>query len=136
MEQANQRTLHWLAKGKIGAKWVEANQLKRGDYVAQVIPKEVVVVPEFTEEDARLYGILLAMDIYPKREDSGAFQAIPKVDTHLQFVERLFKSTKYPFLGNTTGRYLHSNSLVFGPRRRSRRHYRALCFCRGAYPSL
>ena len=34
-------------------------QLKKGDYVAQVIPKEVVPVPGFDQEDARLYGILL-----------------------------------------------------------------------------
>ncbi len=54
-----ERTLTWLAKGKVQCEWVDAGQLKKGDYVAQVIPKEVVVVPGFNEEDARLYGILL-----------------------------------------------------------------------------
>ena len=59
MEQANQRTLEWLAKGKVRAEWVEAAQLQAGDYVAQVIPTEVVHQPGLTQDDARLYGILL-----------------------------------------------------------------------------
>lgn len=59
MEQANERTLEWLSKGKISCEWVDAGELQKGDYIAQIIPKEVVPVPGFTEEDARLYGILL-----------------------------------------------------------------------------
>src|SRR5258705_466922 len=38
MEQANARTLDWLAKGKVSARWVDAGNLRAGDYVAQVIP--------------------------------------------------------------------------------------------------
>jgi len=86
MEQANQRTLDWLAKGKVKTAWVEANQLKVGDYVAQVIPKEVVVVPEFTEEDAHLYGILLGDGHLSKEGSQWGVSGNPQVDTHLEFI--------------------------------------------------
>lgn len=59
MEQSCARTLRWLNTGKIKPQWTEAGELKPGDYVAQVIPTEVVPVAGFDEDDARLYGILL-----------------------------------------------------------------------------
>ncbi len=59
LEQANDRTVNWLAKGKVKPEWVEAGQLQKGDYVAQVIPTETVMVEGFDADDAWLYGILL-----------------------------------------------------------------------------
>ena len=53
MEQANGRTQDWLAKGKVKPEWVDAGELGTGDYVVQVIPKEVVPVAGF-DDDARL----------------------------------------------------------------------------------
>src|SRR5262249_11190510 len=41
LEQSTERTMQWLSKGKVRSEWVDAGQLKTGDYVAQVIPKEV-----------------------------------------------------------------------------------------------
>jgi ribonucleoside-diphosphate reductase alpha chain len=40
--------------------WIEAKDLKPGDSMALVIPKEATPVPGFTEEDAHLYGIMLS----------------------------------------------------------------------------
>src|SRR6185436_2603220 len=91
MEQANKRTLEWLAKGKIKADWVEANQLKPGDYVAQVIPKETVVVPELTEEDARLYGILLGDGHLSKEGSQWGVSGNPQNDGHLEFVREYLR---------------------------------------------
>ncbi|MCY4058739.1 MAG: ribonucleoside-diphosphate reductase subunit alpha, partial [Gammaproteobacteria bacterium] len=59
IEQSISRTLDWFAKGKVRPEWVEAGSLGAGDYVAQVIPQEVVPVSGFDDDDARLYGILL-----------------------------------------------------------------------------
>src|SRR6266851_1607779 len=59
-EQAEERTLEWIEKGKLEPRWVDAGELRSGDYLAQVIPAEVVNVAGFTEEDARLYGAMLA----------------------------------------------------------------------------
>jgi len=85
MEQAGHRTLDWLRKGKVKCEWIEAGQLQKGDYVAQVIPKEVVVVPEFSEEDAYLYGILLG-DGHLSSE--WGVSGNPQKDEHLEFVRK------------------------------------------------
>jgi len=60
MELGNDRAqTRILEKGKATFDWIEAGQLQRGDYVAQVIPSEIVEVPDFTEDDARFYGMML-----------------------------------------------------------------------------
>lgn len=59
IEQEIKKTQDWLSEGKVKPSWVKAGYLKKGDYVAQVIPKEINVIDNFNEEDARLYGIML-----------------------------------------------------------------------------
>ena len=86
MEQANARTRAWLAKGKVKAEWVEAGQLARGDYVAQVVPTEVVHVAGLTEDDARLYGILLGDGHLSKDGMQWGVSGNPRRDDHLAFV--------------------------------------------------
>lgn len=88
MEQANSRTLTWLEKGKIKREWIEASQLKTGDFVAQVIPKEVVQVPELTEDDAYLYGLLLGDGHMTQNEFEWGISGNPQSDTHLEFVRK------------------------------------------------
>ncbi|HNJ86128.1 MAG TPA: ATP cone domain-containing protein, partial [Agitococcus sp.] len=55
--QANERTMRQLSSGKIKGEWIDAGQLATGDYVAQVIPSEIIPVAGFDIDDARLYGI-------------------------------------------------------------------------------
>ncbi|MEO5676434.1 MAG: ATP cone domain-containing protein, partial [Usitatibacter sp.] len=86
MEQANQRTLDWLAKGKVKAEWVEAGELRSGDYVAQVVPTEVVNIAGLTEDDARLYGILLGDGHMSKDGMQWGVSGNPLKDQHLDFV--------------------------------------------------
>ncbi|KFI21897.1 ribonucleoside-diphosphate reductase [Nitrosococcus oceani] len=86
MEQSSYRTLSWLARGKIQPEWVEAGKLSKGDYVAQVIPKEIVPVADFTEDDARLYGILLGDGHLCKKGGEWGVSGNPRRDHHLQFV--------------------------------------------------
>ncbi|HEX4943422.1 MAG TPA: ATP cone domain-containing protein, partial [Usitatibacteraceae bacterium] len=86
MEQANSRTLAWLAKGKVKAEWVEAGQLQAGDYVAQVVPTEVVNVPGLSEDDARFYGILLGDGHLSKDCLEWGVSGNPLKDEHLAFV--------------------------------------------------
>src|SRR5690349_3269627 len=59
LEQSCQRTAESIAKGKIAPQWTDAGKLAVGDYVGFTIPTEVVNVEGLTEEDARLYGVLL-----------------------------------------------------------------------------
>lgn len=58
-EQSIERTLRQIEVGKHVAEWVDAGNLEKGDYVAQVVPTEIIPVENFEEDDARLYGIML-----------------------------------------------------------------------------
>ncbi|MDQ5768571.1 ribonucleoside-diphosphate reductase subunit alpha [Thiothrix subterranea] len=86
LEQANDRTVNWLAKGKVKPEWVEAAQLQKGDYVAQVIPTETVMVDGFDADDARLYGILLGDGHLSKDGMQWGVSGNPQNDSHLDFV--------------------------------------------------
>lgn len=85
--QAIERTKEWLAKGKIKSNWIDASNLKKGDYVAQSIPKEINKIECFTEEDARLYGIMLGDGHGSKNGFEWGVSGNPQKDTHLTFVE-------------------------------------------------
>ncbi|MFM8331228.1 MAG: ATP cone domain-containing protein, partial [Candidatus Methylumidiphilus sp.] len=86
MEQACERTLRWLDKHKVQPQWVEADQLRRGDYMAQVIPTETIPVADFTTEDARLYGILLGDGHMSKDGGQWGVSGNPQKDAHMDFV--------------------------------------------------
>ncbi|MEA3274690.1 MAG: ribonucleoside-diphosphate reductase subunit alpha [Pseudomonadota bacterium] len=83
--QSIERTLKQIEDGRFRPDWVEAGNLRRGDYVAQVIPAEVVPMPELTESDARFYGILLG-DGHLTRGYEFGVSGDPRGDSHLQFV--------------------------------------------------
>ncbi len=86
MEQGVERTMEWLEKAKVRAEWTDAGKLRRGDYVAQVIPTEVLPVAGFTEEDARLYGILLGDGHLAGDGSEWGVSGNPAKDEHMQFV--------------------------------------------------
>jgi ribonucleoside-diphosphate reductase alpha chain len=85
-EQAGARTQAWLAKGKVQPAWVESGRLSAGDYVGFAIPREVSPVPGFTEDDARLYGILLGDGHLSKDGMQWGVSGNPQRDEHLTFV--------------------------------------------------
>jgi len=85
-EQAISRTKAWLARNKVRADWIEAGKLAPGDYVAQVVPAEIVPVAGLSEEDARLYGILLGDGHLAKQGTQWAVSGNPRTDEHLAFV--------------------------------------------------
>src|SRR5438477_7053435 len=86
LEQSNERTFEWLQKGKVKPQWVDAVRLCVGDYVAQVIPTEVVAVTGLTDEDARMYGILLGDGHLSKDAMQWGVSGNPSKDQHLAFV--------------------------------------------------
>ena len=86
LEQSIERTLNQIENARFKPEWVEAGQLSRGDYVAQVIPAETVPVDGLTQADARLYGILLG-DGHLTRGYEFGVSGNPSADSgHLQFV--------------------------------------------------
>ena len=92
LEQANKRSYAWLEKSKVAPEWVDAGKLEKGDYVAQVIPREVTPVHGFDEEDARLYGILLGDGHCAKNGLEWGVSGNPEQDTHLDFVRHYLES--------------------------------------------
>ena len=86
--QANARTEAWLDKGKVAAAWVESGQLAQGDYIGFAIPTEVVAVQGFTEDDARMYGILLGDGHLSKDGMQWGVSGNPQRDEHLDFVRQ------------------------------------------------
>jgi ribonucleoside-diphosphate reductase alpha chain len=91
-KQSISRTLGELKKGTYQCEWVEAGTLQKGDYIAQVIPQEVVPVAEFTEDDARLYGILLGDGHMTKDGTEWEVSGNPSSDEHLAFVRAYLRA--------------------------------------------
>jgi ribonucleoside-diphosphate reductase alpha chain len=81
-----ERTLDWIESRGVTAEWIDAGKLQAGDYVAQVIPTEVVPVPGFTVEDARLYGIVLGGATLDKESKEWGVCGHLRFDYHLKFV--------------------------------------------------
>jgi ribonucleoside-diphosphate reductase alpha chain len=88
LEQTCERTMRWLAKDKVRSAWIDAGELRVGDYVAQTIPTQVIPVEGFTEEDARMYGILLGDGHLSKEGRQWGVSGNPKSDEHIQFVRQ------------------------------------------------
>jgi len=86
MEQSIECTLKQIEKRRFTPDWIEASQLARGDYVAQVIPNEVVPVPGFNSDDARFYGILLGDGHLTRDSEFGVSGNPSGDDGHLRFV--------------------------------------------------
>ncbi|MGH8802123.1 MAG: LAGLIDADG family homing endonuclease, partial [Casimicrobiaceae bacterium] len=86
MEQAESRTQAWLEKRKVAPRWIEAGTLVRGDYVGFAIPTEVMSVAGISDDDARLYGILLGDGHLSKGGVQWGVSGNPQCDQHLDFV--------------------------------------------------
>ncbi|MGR8935175.1 MAG: ribonucleoside-diphosphate reductase subunit alpha [Gammaproteobacteria bacterium] len=80
-----------LEKGELRAGYCEAGNLREGDFVAQTIPQEVVSIPDFTEEDARFYGIMLGDGHVTKEDAEWGISGNPEKDEFLVFVENYLK---------------------------------------------
>nr|CAA6829329.1 MAG: Ribonucleotide reductase of class Ia (aerobic), alpha subunit (EC [uncultured Thiotrichaceae bacterium] len=92
MGQGNERTYKQLDSRKLSPEWIDAGELKKGDFIAQTIPKEVVKVDAFTEDDARLYGILLGDGHLSKEGSQWGVSGNPRQDEHLQFVREYLEA--------------------------------------------
>ncbi|HUQ27273.1 MAG TPA: ribonucleoside-diphosphate reductase subunit alpha, partial [Usitatibacter sp.] len=114
MEQANSRTLDWLAKGKVKADWVDAGELREGDYVAQVIPTEVVNVAGLTQDDARMYGILLGDGHMSKDGMQWGVSGNPSKDEHLEFVRIYLRMRGIHFWESSRGNTYAQVHWAFG----------------------
>jgi ribonucleoside-diphosphate reductase alpha chain len=85
--QSNARTEAWLDKCKVAPNWVDSGRLAQGDYIGFAIPTEIVPVQGLSEDDARLYGILLGDGHLSKDGMQWGVSGNPQADAaHLEFV--------------------------------------------------
>jgi ribonucleoside-diphosphate reductase alpha chain len=92
-EQKVDRTLRWLESERVGADWIEAGKLQAGDFVAQVVPTEVVPVRGFSEDDARMYGILLGDGRLSGDRGQWEIACNPRMGSQLKFI-RTYLATR------------------------------------------
>ncbi|MCS7079447.1 MAG: ribonucleoside-diphosphate reductase subunit alpha [Chloracidobacterium sp.] len=90
--QSIKRTLAQLERGVRTPRWVAAGTLKPGDYVAQVIPTEIVPVAGLTDDDARMYGILLGDGHLARNGREWGVSGNPRSDAHLEFVREYLRA--------------------------------------------
>ena len=102
-EQSIERTLNQIENGRYRPDWVEAGTLSAGDYVAQVIPSEVVPVEGLTEEDARFYGILLGDGHLTRGHEFGVSGNPASDRNHLQFVRDYLEARGIHYWENRRG---------------------------------
>lgn len=105
LEQSLKRTYDALEKGRLECAWVEAGELSVGDYIAQVVPKEVVVVEGIDAEEARLYGILLGDGHLSQKGKEWGVSGNPTCDAHLDFVRSYLKARGIHFWETVRGNY-------------------------------
>jgi len=85
-EQSIERILRQIESGRFTPDWIETGRLEPGDYVAQVIPSEIIPVPGLNQDDARFYGILLGNGHLTRGSEFGVSGNPGRDNGHLQFV--------------------------------------------------
>ncbi|HET9269632.1 MAG TPA: ribonucleoside-diphosphate reductase subunit alpha, partial [Vicinamibacterales bacterium] len=81
----------------------DAGQLKVGDYIGLTIPTEVTPVEGLTEDDARLYGILLGDGHLSKDGQQWGVSGNPLRDAHLAFVREYLEHRGVHFRETSRG---------------------------------
>ncbi|MEN9501318.1 MAG: hypothetical protein RI964_603 [Pseudomonadota bacterium] len=84
---APKQIVEMLAKEELVVGYCEAGQLKEGDFVAQTIPQEVVPIVDFTEDDARFYGIMLGDGHITNKDAEWGVSGNPTKDGFMSFIE-------------------------------------------------
>lgn len=102
METSRSVAMAQVEGGKATPAWVDAGNLSKGDYVGQVIPTEVVPVENFTEDDARLYGLLLGNGQFDGKEWGLSGSPTTKPAT-LEFVRQYLSSRGIHFWEENAG---------------------------------
>ena len=76
VEQACERTMRWLANGKVRSQWVDAGDLRPGDYVAQTIPTQIIPARAFPRRTRACTAFYWATGTFRRTAANGASPAI------------------------------------------------------------
>jgi ribonucleoside-diphosphate reductase alpha chain len=92
-----------LREGSDKPEWIDAGSLAAGDYVGTVIPTEVNVVDGFSEDDARMCGILLGAGHLSKDGMEWSVAGNAACDPHPQFVRDYLAARGIQYVETTRG---------------------------------
>lgn len=85
--RTNDEYLNQLDKGIVNPDWIDSGELKVGDFIGKSIPKEIIDVEDFTENDAFVYGLLLGDGHIYKNEAGISFNTITNMES-IEFVKK------------------------------------------------
>jgi ribonucleoside-diphosphate reductase alpha chain len=87
ISRENSDYLNQLEKGIVSPDWIDSGEYKVGDFIGKPIPKEIIDVDDFTEDDAFIYGLLLGDGHISKNEVGISFNKLTN-DKEVDFVKK------------------------------------------------
>lgn len=82
---------------KVKVDWIEAGELTSDDMIEQTIPTEVVLVENFTNEDALAYGIMLGDGHCTKRTNEFGVTGASLEEEHMAFMKQYLEDLSIHF---------------------------------------
>lgn len=86
ISRENSEFLNQLEKGIVTPDWIDSGEYKVGDFIGKPIPKEIIDVEDFTEDDAFIYGLLLGDGHISRKEVGISFNKITN-ENEVNFVK-------------------------------------------------
>jgi len=87
ISRENTDYLNQLEKGIVVPDWIDSGEYKVGDFIGKPIPKEIIDVDDFTEDDAFIYGLLLGDGHITRKEVGISFNKLTN-DKEVDFVKK------------------------------------------------
>jgi ribonucleoside-diphosphate reductase alpha chain len=87
ISRENTDYLNQLEKGIVVPDWIDSGEYKVGDFIGKPIPKEIIDVDDFTEDDAFIYGLLLGDGHISRKEVGISFNKLTN-DKEVDFVKK------------------------------------------------
>lgn len=100
ISRENTDYLNQLEKGIVVPDWIDSGEYKVGDFIGKPIPKEIIDVDDFTEDDAFVYGLLLGDGHISKKEVGISFNKLTN-DNEVDFVKKYLSKKDINFWEHT-----------------------------------
>jgi ribonucleoside-diphosphate reductase alpha chain len=97
--------INQLEKGIISPDWIDSGEYKVGDFIGKPIPKEIIDIEDFTENDSFIYGLLLGDGHIYKNEVGISFNRFTN-EKEIDFTINYLTNKEINFWKNEDGAYL------------------------------
>jgi ribonucleoside-diphosphate reductase alpha chain len=86
ISRENSEFLNQLERGIVTPDWIDSGEYNVGDFIGKPIPKEIIDIEDFTEDDAFIYGLLLGDGHISRKEVGISFNKITN-ENEVNFVK-------------------------------------------------